>query len=151
MELIVKNFDELSLDELYAVMRARSEVFVVEQQIVYQDFDFNDQHSTHMFFLDNGRVASYLRVIPPGVKYPEASIGRVLTLRPYRHGGLSRRLLQLAIEFVASNYHTNIKIEAQAYLKKFYESFGFRAISEEFILEDIVHIEMLYDELKAPA
>ena len=143
MELTVKKFQALTLEELYGILRSRSEVFVVEQNIVYQDMDYIDRYSTHIFFKDGDKIASYLRVIDAGVKFKEASIGRVLTLPEFRGRGLSRRLMQLAIQYLKTIGSVPIKIEAQEYLVKFYESLGFKSVSEPFILEDIYHVEMM--------
>lgn len=142
MDIIAKRFEQLSLHELYAILQARAEVFVCEQNIVYLDMDEIDFDSTHLFVKDNDRVVSYLRVIDPGVKYAEVSIGRVLTLAPWRGRGLARRLMLRAID-VAMQFQRPIRIEAQAYLKDFYVSLGFIPVSDEFILEDIPHIEMV--------
>lgn len=141
MDIICKRFDELTLRELYAILQARSEVFVMEQTILYQDLDEIDFSSTHMFINEHNKLCSYLRIIDPGVKYPETSIGRVLTLKPYRNRGYGRLLMEKAIA-EARKYGRPIKIEAQAYLKDFYLSLGFKTVSEEFILEGIPHIEM---------
>ena len=144
MEIICKRFDELTLYELYSILQARSEVFVNEQNIVYQDMDEIDFSSTHLFISEAGMVCSYLRIIDAGVKYPEFSIGRVLTLKEYRGKGYSRKLMELAIAKIKER-SMPIKIEAQAYLKDFYLSLGFKQISDEFILEGIPHIEMLLE------
>ena len=142
MEIISKRFEGLTVNELYMVLQARSEVFVNEQEIIYQNMDGLDLRSTHLFITENGKLCSYLRIIDEGMKYPEISIGRVLTLKPYRHQGLSRKLMETAIESVRER-GLPIKIEAQSYLKNFYENLGFKAISDEFILEGIPHIEMI--------
>lgn len=145
MELIRKRFKELSIDELYEILYCRSSVFVVEQDEVYQDLDFNDQKSTHLYFKDNGRIAAYLRVIEPGVKYPENSIGRLVTMREYRHRGLARQLMLTAINEIRQKNSLPIRIEAQAYLEKFYESLGFCTVSEVYIFEGLPHIDMLHE------
>ena len=144
MELVCKRFEELTLGELYEILRCRCEVFAMEQKILYQDMDGKDMTSTHLFYTVEGRIVSYLRIIDAGVKYPEVSIGRVLTLKDYRHRGISRRLMEEAIAHIRSRTDAPIRIEAQSYLKEFYESIGFRAVSGEFILEGIPHISMLY-------
>ena len=145
MEIICKRFEELDLEELYSILRARSEVFVVEQNIIYQDMDGIDFRSTHLFIRENGKICSYLRIIDPGVKYPEVSIGRVLTLKPYRHRGYSRLLIEWGLK-EAKKFSRPIKIEAQSYLRDYYLNLGFRQISNEFILEGIPHIEMIYED-----
>lgn len=146
MEYICKRFEELSLEELYQIIGARQEVFVVEQNIIYQDLDFLDQNSTHLFFRENGRLTSYLRIIDSGIKYSETSIGRVLTIKGYRGRGLSRQLMEKAIVRVRNEKKMPIKIEAQEYLVKFYLSLGLEITSPPFILEGISHIEMLLKE-----
>ena len=142
MELIAKSFDQLTTSELYEILRCRAQVFGIEQNIVYVDPDGLDQRSVHVFFAEHGRIAAYLRVIEPGVKYEAASIGRVLTLEPYRHRGLSRKLVIHAIDLALTMSDT-IQIEAQAYLHDFYHSLGFVATSEPYILEGLEHIDMV--------
>ena len=141
MEIKIKRFEEFSLSELYEIMRIRAEVFIVEQNCPCQELDYRDQHSTHMYVEDNGKILSYLRVIDPGVKYPAASIGRVLTVKEARGKGLSRMLMKEAIRF-AKELSPVIEIEAQAYLRDFYKSLGFVETSEEYILEERLHIDM---------
>lgn len=143
MEIVKKRFYDLTLDELYAIIRSRIEVFVIDQHIIYQDLDFLDQCSTHLFIKFNGLAISYLRIIDPGIKYPETSIGRVLTLPEFRRQGLSKKLLEIAIEEVRKNKKMPIKIEAQEYLLNFYKSLGFEQLSSPFILEGISHISMI--------
>lgn len=144
MEIKIKRFDELTTEELYEILQCRGEVFAVEQNIVYQDMDGIDKQSAHIFIIKDGRIASYLRLIDPGAKYKAASIGRVLTLKEFRGHGLARKLMIRAIN-EAFKTAPAIEIEAQAYLKDFYASLGFKAISDEFILEGIPHISMILE------
>lgn len=148
MEIVCKRFDELTNGELYSILKARSEVFALEQNIPYQDMDDLDFCSSHIFATEGDTLCSYLRIIDAGVKYPEISIGRLLTLPQFRGRGLSRRLMKIAIE-MAANLGIPVRIEAQAYLKDFYLSLGFRQISDEFILEGLPHVEMILDESSA--
>lgn len=143
MEIAAKRFNDLTLDELYDIIQARIEVFVMEQNILYQDLDGIDHQSTHLFIKEGENLAAYLRIIDAGVKYPEVSIGRVLTMMPYRRKGLSRILMQEAIRLIRETYSGNIKIEAQAYLEDFYKSIGFESVSRPFILEGIPHVSMI--------
>lgn len=143
MDIIIKRFGDLTLEELYGILHCRQEVFVVEQNIIYQDLDYIDQNSTHVFIKEGGKIASYLRIIDRGIKYPETSIGRVLTMPEFRHKGLSRKLMEIAILEVKTHNRMPIKIEAQEYLVEFYESLGFKPISASFILEGIPHVSML--------
>lgn len=142
MEIIVKEFDELSLRELYEILRCRTEVFVVEQAIPYQELDGDDFSSTHLFVKEGDEIIGYLRIIAPGVRNESAVIGRVLTMKEHRGHGIARRLMEKGIETAFSNCDS-IHIEAQTYLRDFYESLGFEAVSEEFIYESRPHISML--------
>ncbi len=144
MEIKTKRFNELTTEELYEILRCRSEVFVVEQSCVYQDLDEEDLYSTHLFIEEGGRIKTYLRVIDPGVKYTAASIGRVLTMKPFRGQGLTHLLMIEAIQ-VAKSLSDTIEIEAQAYLRNFYKSLGFKESSDEFILDGIPHISMIFE------
>lgn len=146
MEVSIKRFEQLTLEELYGILHCRQEVFVVEQNIIYQDLDYIDQQSTHLFIKQDAKIISYLRIIDPGVKYKEASIGRVLTMPGFRNLGLSRKLMELAIKEVRNKGEMPVKIEAQEYLVKFYESLGFKSLSDPFILEGISHVSMILPE-----
>lgn len=142
MEIIVKRFNELSTSELYDILRCRAEVFVMGQKCIYLDMDGIDFFSTHLYITENGNIISYLRIIDPGIKFPAASIGRVLTMPEYRRQGYGRILVKVAIKIVGESSDV-IEIEAQSYLRDFYKSFGFVEISEEFMLENIPHIRMV--------
>ncbi|MDE6436966.1 MAG: GNAT family N-acetyltransferase [Muribaculaceae bacterium] len=141
MKVNIKRFDELTTAELYEILRCRAEVFVVEQKCQYQDIDNLDRLSTHVYIEKDGKILTYLRVIDPGVKFPEASIGRVLVMKEARGQGLARRMMAEAIR-IAKEKAPAIEIEAQAYLKDFYKSFGFVETSEEFLDAGIPHIAM---------
>ena len=142
MNIQIKRFEELTITELYEILRCRAEVFVVEQESIYQDIDELDKHSTHLYIKDHGKIKAYLRVIDPGVKFAAASIGRGLVMKEYRGKGLARPIMDKAIEIASSKADT-IEIEAQSYLLEFYKSLGFIPISEEFILEGRAHISMV--------
>lgn len=136
-------FVELSLEELYAIIRLRNEVFVVEQNCVFQDADNKDQFCHHLMAWDGNTLAAYARLVPPGVIYDEVSIGRVITSKPYRGAGTGRKLMHNAIVNSALIFgEKNIKIGAQLYLKKMYESFGFQQVGEAYIEDGIPHIYM---------
>ncbi|MBL0055913.1 MAG: GNAT family N-acetyltransferase [Chitinophagaceae bacterium] len=140
----LKKFDELTTAELYAILRLRNEVFVVEQNCPYQDADDRDQVSWHFCGWDGGTLVAYTRLIPPGLAYPEASIGRVVTSPAYRKTGAGRALMQHSIEKTFSLFETDaIQIGAQLYLKKFYESLGFVPIGEGYLEDGIPHIHMI--------
>lgn len=138
-----KSFAELSVAELYAILRLRNEVFVVEQNCVYQDADNTDQKSFHITGWDGNTLAAYCRVIPPGISFNEASIGRVVTSPQYRKTGAGRELMKRSISFTLEQFSCNkITISAQLYLEKFYTSLGFVKISSPYLEDNIPHIKM---------
>ena len=136
-----KLFSELTTDELYELLRIRSEVFVVEQNCVYQDMDGDDQASVHLWLTDQDRVVALCRVCPAGTHMTEVSIGRVITTE--RGKGYGKRIMLAGIEAAKEHFDaTTIEIEAQEYAKGFYEQVGFRQSSDPFILDGIPHIKM---------
>ena len=140
----LKKFDGLTTIELYALLQLRNEVFVVEQNCAYQDADDKDQKSFHLMGWDGDTLAAYTRIIPAGISYAEASIGRVVTSPRYRGAGAGKTLMQLSISNTFGLFNCNaIKIGAQLYLRKFYESLGFVQSSDEYLEDNIPHIEML--------
>lgn len=140
----LKKFDALSVTELYAILQLRNEVFVLEQNCPYQDADNKDQKSLHFMGWDNDTLVAYTRIIPKGISYAEASIGRVVTNPKYRGTGAGKQLMQLSIHHTLTQFNcTAIKIGAQLYLKKFYEQLGFVQCSDEYLEDNIPHIEML--------
>jgi ElaA protein len=146
MELnwVLKQFSDLTAAELYAVMQLRNEVFIVEQNCAYQDVDNNDQPSLHFMGWDGAILVAYTRIIPPGITFEQASIGRVVTSPKYRGTGAGRQLMKLSISNTFNKFNcSEIKIGAQLYLKKFYESFGFLQCSDEYLEDNIPHIKML--------
>jgi len=145
MEWKLKKFNELNCEELYNILKLRTEVFIVEQKCPYQDADRKDQKSLHLYLEDNGEVVAYSRILPKGVSYDKASIGRIIVKKEYRGKGLSREMILKAINYIEEILkETEIKIQAQAYLFDFYGSLGFKGISEEYLEDNIPHIDMLY-------
>ena len=141
MTLHKKMFSELTAEELYELLRIRSEVFVVEQNCVYQDMDGDDQASVHLWLTDQDRVVALCRVCPAGTHMKEVSIGRVITTE--RGKGYGKRIMLAGIEAAREHFDaTTIEIEAQEYAKGFYEQVGFRKSSDPFILDGIPHIKM---------
>ena len=143
MELILhkKLFSELTAAELYELLRIRSEVFVVEQDCVYQDMDYDDQPSIHLWLTEGKRIVALCRVCPAGTHMDEISIGRVVTTE--RGKGYGKQIMLAGIEAAREHFNaTRIDIEAQEYAKGFYEQVGFRQSSEPFILDGIPHIRM---------
>jgi ElaA protein len=140
---ILKKFEELTPYQLYAILQLRNEVFVVEQNCVFQDADDKDQDSYHLMGFVNNKLAAYTRLVPPGVIYPEISIGRVVTSPAVRRSGAGRELMKKSIADCYRLFgEAPIKIGAQLYLKSFYESLGFRQISEVYLEDGIEHIYM---------
>ena len=142
---IFKKFDELTATELYAIMQLRNKVFVVEQNCVYQDADNKDQHCWHLCGWDAKELVAYTRIIPPGISYAKASIGRVVTSPMYRKSGAGRTLMEASILHTLKQFNCqSIKIGAQVYLTKFYQSLGFIQSSSQYLEDGIPHIEMTF-------
>lgn len=139
----IKRFEALSATELYNLLQLRSEVFVVEQNCVYQDVDGKDSKALHLIGTDNDETVAYARIFKPNDYFDEASIGRVVVKQTYRDKKLGHILMKEAIEALKSEFNeTKITISAQLYLKKFYESHGFVQTSETYLEDDIPHIQM---------
>ncbi len=140
----VKRFDELSTVELYKILRLRAEVFVVEQDCVYQDIDNKDQKALHVIGYKNNEVVAYTRLFDAGLYFEDPSIGRVVVSQKERKYGYGHDLIKESIKAVKIHYNTQkIKISAQTYLKKFYETHGFKQIGEEYLEDGIPHITMI--------
>jgi ElaA protein len=143
LEWKIRRFETLTTIELYDILHLRSEVFVVEQNCVYQDIDYKDQKALHLLGQDNGQTIAYARLFKPKDYFEEASIGRVVVKPTYRDKKLGHLLMREAIYFMKHQLgETKITISAQLYLKKFYESHGFIQTSEMYLEDDIPHIEM---------
>lgn len=140
----LKTFNDLSTSELYAIMRLRIEVFIVEQNCPYQDADDKDQSSYHLMGWENGVLVAYTRLLPPGLSFEEPSIGRVVTSPQARERGLGYELMNESIKQTRARFgSTPIRIGAQLYLKQFYEKLGFTKSSDIYLEDGIKHIEML--------
>ncbi len=140
----LKHFNDLSPSELYAILRLRSEVFVVEQNCAYLDADNKDQRAWHLMGWLDDNLAAYTRLLPAGVTFAEASIGRVVTSPSVRGQDIGKELMRQSIERLHQFLGVvPIRIGAQLYLKKFYESFGFVQASEMYLEDGIEHIEMI--------
>ena len=143
MTLHKKTFHELTTDELYELLRVRSEVFVVEQNCVYQDLDGDDQQSIHLWLTVNDKVVALARVCPAGTHIDQVSIGRVITTE--RGKGYGKRIMLHAIRAAVEHFGaTLVDIEAQEYARGFYESVGFKRSSDTFMLDGIPHIKMTW-------
>ncbi len=141
----IKKFDELTPHELYTIMWLRNEVFVVEQNCVFQDADFKDQQSWHLMgWADDKQLMAYSRILPQGLAYVQPSIGRVVTNPAARKEGAGRELMNTAIAHCCKLFgEQDIKIGAQLYLLKFYSSLGFERSGEVYLEDGIEHVEMI--------
>jgi len=138
-----QSFDELDAATLYTILRLRSEVFVLEQQCIYHDVDGKDPKAQHVSAWDGDQLVAYARVLPPGVSFDEASIGRVVTSPRHRTIGAGRELVARCIEACARVFGAQpIRIGAQSHLQRFYGSFGFVPCSDEYVEDGIPHIDM---------
>jgi ElaA protein len=139
----IKRFEELSTIELHHLLQLRSEVFIVEQNCVYQDIDGKDQKALHLIGEYNSKIVAYARLFDAGNYFEETSIGRVVVGINYRDKKFGHELMQHAITGVKDHFNTTkITISAQLYLQKFYESHGFVVTSETYLEDDIPHIQM---------
>jgi ElaA protein len=141
----IKSFQELSVVELYELMKLRLEIFVVEQNCPYQDADGKDLKSLHLMgYSNDGVLVTYCRILPAGVSYAEVSIGRVVSSSLVRGSGTGKQLMVEALKCIQQKFgNISVRISAQSYLLKFYESFGFRSIGKEYLEDNIPHMEML--------
>ena len=141
MELTVKHFSQLSAEELFEIYKLRVSVFIVEQRCPYQDVDDADRTAYHLWLRDENGIAAYARLLPPGVTFPTAAIGRVIAVR--RRCGLGTKIVDAAINAAREKLSADvITIEAQVYARSLYEKAGFVQTSEEFLEDGIPHIQM---------
>ncbi|WP_298550467.1 GNAT family N-acetyltransferase [uncultured Algibacter sp.] len=144
LEIKIKSFKKLTNYELYNLLQLRSEVFVVEQDCVYQDLDGKDENSFHVLGFKNKKIVAYTRIFKPGDYFKEASIGRVVVAKNERQHKYGFDIMDASDEAIKNHFNeTTIKISAQVYLKKFYNSLGYNAIGEEYLEDNIPHIAMI--------
>jgi ElaA protein len=144
MIIFVKPFSQLTAEELYEVLRLRSEIFVVEQNCVYQDMDLNDQKAFHVLGYLHEELVAYTRIFKPGDYFGDASIGRVLVKESYRNRKLGYDIMNASIKAIEQDFHTaSIKISAQQYLEKFYKNLGFVTVGTPYLEDGIPHIGMI--------
>lgn len=144
MQVKIVTFEELSLQELYKVLQLRSEVFVVEQDCVYQDIDGKDQKALHVLGFKDDELVAYTRIFPPGFYFEEAAIGRVVVQENHRKNSYGHDILKASIKAIEERFDTGrIKLSAQTYLTRFYESHGFHQVGEGYLEDGIPHIAMI--------
>ncbi len=144
MEITVKTFEELTIHELHDLLQLRSEIFVVEQDCVYQDIDGKDEKALHIIGKKEGKIIAYTRCFLPGIYFEEAAIGRVVVAITERKYGYGHDIMNASVLAIKKRYNTkSIKLSAQTYLIKFYESHGFVTTGEGYLEDGIPHIAMV--------
>ena len=144
LKTTTKTFQELTSKELYDLLQLRSEVFVVEQDCVYQDLDGKDENALHVIGKKNNKIVAYTRVFKPGDYFKEASIGRVVVSKEERQHKYGYDIMDASIKAANDCFNeTKIKLSAQTYLKKFYNNLGFKEVGEEYLEDGIPHIAMV--------
>jgi len=139
-----KTFSELNTDELYQILRLRTEVFVVEQNCVYQDLDNKDQKAIHIYYKENDEIVAYTRIFKSGDYYKNPSIGRVVVSKKKRGKQLGKKIMIYSIEYIKKNLKgEKIELSAQKYLDKFYKDLGFYKIGEDYLEDGIPHQRMI--------
>jgi ElaA protein len=140
----VKSFESLTANEVYAIIHLRSEVFVVEQQCIFQDLDHKDQKALHVLGYVNNEFAAYARLFAPSLYYEEAAIGRFVVKKSYRALKLGHQLMTFCIHHIETTFKTStIKIGAQKYLTAFYNTHGFKEIGDDYWEDHILHVHMI--------
>jgi len=143
MKIVIKKFDELALNELYQILQLRSQVFVVEQDCVYQDIDSKDQKALHIIGKEGSKIIAYTRFFKAGDYFKNISIGRVVVYKANRKEGLGKEIMLASINLAIKNYEGGIiELSAQTYLKQFYNDLGFIESGEEYLEDGIPHIRM---------
>jgi ElaA protein len=150
MNSVIKKFSELSTEEIYNILKLRSEVFVVEQNCVYQDIDEKDQKAIHLFIEKNSEIIAYTRIFKKGDYYEEnPSIGRVVVSKKERGKNLGKEIMKKSINFVKENMdEKKIELSAQKYLDKFYKELQFYSEGEDYLEDGIPHQRMFYDLIR---
>lgn len=145
-------WDRLPPDVLYGFLKLRSDIFVVEQNCVFSDMDGVDPHCEHLCAHGpEGAVLAYLRLVPPGVKFAEASLGRLVVAPAARGSGLARSAIQAGLVRIRSRFpDAPVRIGGQRYLETFYGSLGFVATGEPYLEDGIPHVDMLWRDLYSP-
>lgn len=144
MQVLIKKFSDLDILELYQILQLRSEIFVVEQNCVYQDIDGKDEDALHVLGIKNDELVAYTRCFAKGIYFNEAAIGRVAVKQTERSHGFGHMIMEKSIEAIQEEYNTStIKISAQRYLVSFYNSHGFKEYGEPYLEDGIPHVAMI--------
>lgn len=143
MKTFIKNFQDLSNTEIYQILRLRSEVFVVEQECIYQDIDNKDKKAVHIFLKEKNEIIAYSRVFKEKEYFENPSIGRVVVANKRRMYGVGKKIMNISIDYIKQNIKAkSIEISAQKYLKKFYSNLGFVQQGDEYLEDNIPHLRM---------
>jgi len=143
MKTFIKNFQDLSNTEIYQILRLRSEVFVVEQECIYQDIDNKDKKAVHIFLKEKNEIIAYSRVFKEKEYFENPSIGRVVVANKRRMYGIGKKIMNISIDYIKQNIKAkSIEISAQKYLKKFYSNLGFIQEGDEYLEDNIPHLRM---------
>ena len=143
MKTFIKNFQDLSNTEIYQILRLRSEVFVVEQECIYQDIDNKDKKAVHIFLKEKNEIIAYSRVFKEKEYFENPSIGRVVVANKRRMYGIGKKIMNISIDYIKQNIKAkSIEISAQKYLKKFYSNLGFVQEGDEYLEDNIPHLRM---------
>ncbi|RIA11105.1 ElaA protein [Flavobacteriaceae bacterium MAR_2010_72] len=146
LDFKIKTFQDLSTQELYDILQLRSEVFVVEQNCVYQDLDGKDQKALHVMGYKQQKLVAYTRLFNAGLYFDEASIGRVIVAKNERQHSYGYDIMKASVEAIKTHYNqSRIKLSAQCYLKRFYNNLGFNEVGEEYLEDGIPHVAMIKD------
>ncbi|MCL2843552.1 MAG: GNAT family N-acetyltransferase [Oscillospiraceae bacterium] len=144
MRYITKPFNALTNLELYQLLQLRQAVFIIEQTCIYPDMDNNDEHAIHLLAFDGDVMVGCLRILDKGVAFDEASIGRVVVTKGHRGRGIAQEMMRQAVALLGTDRgEKRIKLSAQTYALRVYESVGFTAVGEEYLEDDIPHIDMV--------
>ena len=147
IKIQVKPFSALTATELYSILQLRSEVFVVEQDCVYQDIDGKDEKALHIIGYKKDKIVAYTRVFAPGDYFMLSSIGRVVVAKPERNHSYGYDIMTASIEALRIHFRTShIQISAQCYLENFYSNLGFKAKGKEYLEDGIPHMTMIYKQ-----
>lgn len=140
--ILYNGFESIPADDLYAILKLRQDVFIIEQNCIYDDIDGLDSISTHLLLKEDGKLIAYSRIVPADKKFDEISIGRIVVEPDSRGRGLGKQVISKSLELSSEKGHRSVRIEAQAHLRTYYEELGFECAGEVYILDGIPHLQM---------
>ncbi|MFV1883173.1 MAG: GNAT family N-acetyltransferase [Balneola sp.] len=148
MTTLLAEFEKLTPAQLYDILKLRQDIFMIEQNCLYKDMDNSDSKAYHLLMYEGDVLAAYLRIFAPGIKYKEASIGRIVVSPDFRGGQLGKELIKSGISRTFELFEdTDIRIEAQAALKNYYKQFGFAEEGKVYVVDDIDHLQMVLKKI----